>query len=76
MLVYPVPHAVTQARVQLVADQAEKAAPRIIQEDVLNILAARNEAERQTLAEFRQNQARGARVKEAKAGDDHVDVKA
>ena len=54
MLVYPVPHAVTQARVQLVADQAEKAPPRIIQEDVLNILGARNEAERQTLAEFRQ----------------------
>ena len=76
MLVYPVPHAVTQARVQLAADQAEKAAPRIIQEDVLNILATRNEAERQTLAEFRQNQARAARVKEAKAGDDHVDVKA
>ncbi len=76
MLVYPVPHAVTQARVQLVADQAEKAPPRIIQEDVLNILGARNEAERQTLAEFRQNQARVALVKETKSGDDYVDVKA
>jgi hypothetical protein len=75
MLVYPVPHAVTQARVQLAADQAEKAAPRIIQEDVLNILAARNEAERQTLAEFRQSQAREPRVK-AQAGDGRLDVKA
>jgi hypothetical protein len=66
MLVYPVPHAVTQARVQLVADQAEKAPSHIIQEDVLNVFAARNEAERQALAEFRAQQAK----------DDHVDVKA
>jgi hypothetical protein len=71
MLVYPVPHAVTQARVQLVADQTEKAPSHIIQEDVLNVLAARNDSERQALAEFRDAQA-----KEAQAGDDHVDVKA
>ena len=71
MLVYPVPHAVTQARVQLVADQTEKAPSHIIQEDVLNVLAARNDSERQALAEFRASQA-----KEAQAGDDHVDVKA
>jgi hypothetical protein len=66
MLVYPIPTAVTQARVQLVADQTEKAPPHIIQEDVLNVAAAKNEAERQALAEFRE-----ARAKEA-----HVDVKA
>jgi hypothetical protein len=71
MLVYPVPHAVTQARVQLVADQADKAPSQIIQEDVLNVFAAKNEAERQALAEFRQ-----AEAKEAQAGNDHVDVKA
>jgi hypothetical protein len=75
MLVYPVPHAVTQARVQLIADQTEKALPHIIQEDVLNVFAAKNEAERQALAEFRQAQAE-AQAKEGQGGDDHVDVKA
>ena len=66
MLVYPIPTAVTQARVQLVADQTEKAPPHIIQEDVLNVAAAKNEAERQALAEFRV----------ARAKEDRVDVKA
>jgi hypothetical protein len=66
MLVYPIPHAVTQARVQLVADQTEKAPSHIIQEDVLNVFAAKNEAERQALAEF----------KEAQGKEEHVDVKA
>lgn len=66
MLVYPIPHAVTQARVQLVADQTEKAPSHIIQADVLNVFAAKNEAERQALAEFR----------EAQGKEDHVDVKA
>ena len=46
MLVYPIPTAVTQARVQLVADQTEKAPPHVIQADVLNVFAAKNEAER------------------------------
>lgn len=49
MLVYPVPAAVTQARIQLVAHQTEKAPPHIIQEDVLNVFAEKNEAERQAL---------------------------
>ena len=66
MLVYPIPSAVTQARVQLVADQTEKAPPHVIQEDVLNVFAAKNEAERQALAELMD-----AQVTEA-----HVDVKA
>jgi hypothetical protein len=66
MLVYPVPHAVTQARVQLVADQTEGAPSHVIREDVLNVAAAKNEAERQALADF----------KEAQAKEDHVDVKA
>ena len=66
MLVYPIPHTVTQARVQLVADQTEKAPSHIIQADVLNVFAAKNEAERQALAEFR----------EARGKEDHVDVKA
>ena len=58
--------AVTQALVQLVADQTEKAPPHVIQEDVLNVVAAKNEAERRALAEFKEAQAREA----------HVDVKA
>ena len=71
MLVYPIPTAVTQARVQLVADQTEKAPPHIIQQDVLNVAAAKNEAERQALVEFREAQA-----KEDHAKEGHVDVKA
>ena len=66
MLVYPVPHAVTQARVQLVSDQTEKAPSHIIREDVLNVAAAKNDAERQALADFA----------EAQPQEDHVDVKA
>jgi hypothetical protein len=69
MLVYPVPHAVTQARVQLVADQTEKAPSHVIREDVLNVAAAKNDAERQALAEFKQAQA-------TQPHEDHVDVKA
>ena len=70
MLVYPIPHAVTQARVQLVADQTDKAPSHIIQQDVLNVFAAKNEAERQALAELKESQATEA------ATEDHVDVKA
>lgn len=66
MLVYPIPHAVTQARVQLVTDQTGKAPAHVIHQDVLNVFAAKNEAERQALAE----------LKDAPAGEDHVDVKA
>jgi hypothetical protein len=66
MLVYPIPHAVTQARVQLVADQTEKAPSHVIQADVLNVYAAKNDAERQALEE----------LKQAAPAEDHVDVKA
>ncbi|MCW5703496.1 MAG: hypothetical protein AB7I42_15845 [Bradyrhizobium sp.] len=66
MLVYPTPHAVTQARIQLVADQTEKAPTHVIHQDVLNVFAAKNEAERQALAEYRA----------AQPPDDHLDVKA
>ena len=66
MLVYPIPTAVTQARVQLVADQTEKAPPHVIQADVINVAAAKNEAERQALEEWT----------EAQAKEDHVDKKA
>lgn len=91
MLVYPIPHAVTQARVQLVADQTEKAPSHVIRADVLNVFAAKNEASRQALADFKAAQSREAAeetvrepapepvkkpVKEAHAAEDHVDVKA
>ena len=66
MLVYPIPTSVTQARVQLVADQTEKAPPHIIRQDVLDVAAATNEAQRQALEEFT----------EAQAKEVHLDVKA
>jgi len=49
MLIYPVPAAVTQARVQLVADQTEKAPSHVINKDVLDVCAAKNQAEREAM---------------------------
>ena len=49
MLIYPIPAAVTQARVQLVADQTEKAPAHVIAEDVMNVFAAKNEAVREAV---------------------------
>jgi hypothetical protein len=51
MLVYPVPTAVTQARIQLVADQTEKAPRNVIRDDVLDVFAAKNQAEREALVD-------------------------
>jgi hypothetical protein len=51
MLVYPVPIAVTQARIQLVADQTEKAPAHVIRHDVLDVFAAKNQAEREPLVD-------------------------
>jgi len=73
MLVYPIPHAVTQARVQLVADQTEKAPLQVIQQDVLDVFAAKNEASRQALEEFRAAQAREVES-EAQSRESHQDV--
>jgi hypothetical protein len=72
MLVYPVPHAVTQARVQLVADQTEKAPSHIIQADVLEVFAAKNAAERQALADFREGQAKEAEVHQEHVHEEHA----
>jgi hypothetical protein len=52
MLIYPIPAAVTQARIQLVADQTEKAPSHVIAEDVMNVFAAKNEAVRDALQEL------------------------
>ncbi|MGQ0685722.1 hypothetical protein [Bradyrhizobium sp.] len=76
MLVYPIPHAVTQARVQLVADQTEKAPSHVIQADVLNVFTAKNEASRQALEDFKSAQAEESRAAEAHVAESHVDVKA
>ena len=73
MLVYPIPHAVTQARVQLVADQTEKAPPHIIQADVLNVFAAKNDAERQALVDFKAAQAREIQAEQTEAGETHAE---
>lgn len=53
MQVYPVPVAVTQARVQLLAEQAAKAPPSVITEAVLDVFAAKNQAERQALVDLK-----------------------
>jgi hypothetical protein len=53
MLIYPVPAAVTQARVQLVADQTAKAPPRTIHEDVLAVFAAKNQAVREAILDLK-----------------------
>jgi hypothetical protein len=79
MLVYPIPHAVTQARVQLVADQTEKAPTHVIQQDVLDVFAAKNEASRQALEEFRAAQAREVQSEtqsQESHQEVHLDVKA
>jgi hypothetical protein len=46
MLVYPVPLELTRARVQLVVDQTAKAQPHILNEDLLDVFAAKNNADR------------------------------
>jgi hypothetical protein len=51
MLVYPVPVAVTQARIELLAEQAAKAPPRIINDAVLDVFAAKNQAEREAIVD-------------------------
>ncbi len=51
MPVYPIPIAVTRARIQLLADQTEKAPPHVIRDDVLEVVAAKNQAEREALVD-------------------------
>ena len=63
MLIYPVPAAVTQARVQLVADQTEKAPSHVIAEDVINVYAAKNQAVRDALEDLNAVDAKAVDVK-------------
>jgi hypothetical protein len=53
MIIYPVPVTVTNARVQLVADQTAKAPPRTINTDVLDVLEAQKQAERQAVLDLK-----------------------
>lgn len=53
MQVYPIPAAVTQARVQLLAEQAAKAPPRIINDAVMDVFAAKNQAERESVVDIK-----------------------
>ena len=53
MVIYPVPIEVTQARVQLVADQTAKAPARTINDDVLDVFAAKNQADRQAVIDLK-----------------------
>jgi predicted transcriptional regulator len=53
MVIYPVPVEVTQARIQLLAEQAAKAPPRIINDAVLDVFAAKNQAERDAIVDLK-----------------------
>jgi hypothetical protein len=53
MVIYPVPVEVTQARIQLLAAQAAKAPPRIINDAVLDVFAAKNQAEREAIVDLK-----------------------
>jgi hypothetical protein len=53
MEIYPVPVAVTQARVELLAQQTAKAPPAIITKAVLDVFAAKNQAEREAIVDLK-----------------------
>ena len=49
MVIYPVPVAVTQAKVQLVIDETAKAPADTISADVQNVISTQSQAEREAL---------------------------
>ncbi len=51
MLIHPVPVEVTKARIQLLVEQAAKAPPRVISDAVMDVFAARNNAEREAMVD-------------------------
>ena len=53
MVIYPIPVTVTNARIQLVADQTAKAPPRTINTDVLEVLEAQKQAEREAVLDLK-----------------------
>jgi hypothetical protein len=53
MVIYPVPVAVTQAKIQLVIDETAKAPATIINSDVRAVIAAQRQAEQQALIDVK-----------------------
>ena len=53
MVIYPVPAAVTQARIQLAVDQVAKAPPATINNDVVDVVEVQAEAERELLLDLK-----------------------
>jgi hypothetical protein len=53
MVIYPVPAAVSQARVQLAIDQEAKAASTTIKNDVADLIEVQAEAERELLVDMK-----------------------
>lgn len=53
MVIYPVPTAVSQARVQLAVDQEAKAPPATINSDVVDVVEVQAEAEREALLDLK-----------------------
>ena len=51
MVIYPVPAAVTQAKIQLVIDETEKAPATVINSDVRALVEAQRQAEQQALVD-------------------------
>jgi hypothetical protein len=53
MVIYPVPTAVSQARVQLAVDQGAKAPPATINNDVADLIEVQADAEREALLDLK-----------------------
>ena len=53
MVIYPVPVAVTQAKIQLVIDETAKAPATIINSDVQTLIAVQRQAEQEALVDVK-----------------------
>lgn len=53
MVIYPVPVAVTQAKVQLVIDEAAKAPATVINSDVQAVIEVQRQAEQEALVDVK-----------------------
>ena len=53
MVIYPVPAAVTQAKIQLVIDETAKASTTVINSDVQALVAAQRQAEQEALVDVK-----------------------
>ena len=53
MVIYPVPAAVTQAKIQLVIDETAKASMTVINSDVQAVVTAQRQAEQQALVDVK-----------------------